>query len=135
MPLTDAERAYVGTQFLGRLATIDSKGVPQNNPVGVRFNEELGTFDIGGHDLANSRKFKNIQANPNVSLVIDDLESVQPWKVRGIEIRGRAEAIQGVTPEHEHFSAELIRVHPQRIISWGVDPEVPGMQRRSVASG
>jgi pyridoxamine 5'-phosphate oxidase family protein len=29
-----------------------------------------------------------VQANPRVSFVIDDIVSTQPWKVRGIEIRG-----------------------------------------------
>ena len=33
---------------------------------------------------------------------------------RGIEIRGRGEAIALPTP--------LIRIHPERIVSWGIDP-------------
>jgi pyridoxamine 5'-phosphate oxidase family protein len=44
--------------------------------------------------------------------VIDDLESVDPWRPRGVEVRGRAEAIARPTP--------LIRIHPERIISWGL---------------
>jgi pyridoxamine 5'-phosphate oxidase family protein len=133
MIFTEAELKFLTGQRLGRLATVDSKGAPQNNPVGFRLNEELGTIDIGGHNLGASRKFQNIRRNPYVSFVVDDQPSVQPWRVRGVEIRGRAEAISGQQPELAHFSAELIRVHPERILSWGVDPDAPGMQRRSVA--
>jgi pyridoxamine 5'-phosphate oxidase family protein len=132
MIFTEAELKYLTAQRLGRLATVDSSGAPQNNPVGFRINEELGTIDIGGHNLGASRKFHNIQGNPQVSFVVDDQPSVQPWRVRGIEIRGRAESVSGQQSELAHFSAELIRVHPERILSWGVDPETPGMQRRNV---
>jgi pyridoxamine 5'-phosphate oxidase family protein len=132
MIFTEAELKFLTGQRLGRLATVDSKGAPQNNPVGFRLNEELGTIDIGGHNLGASRKFQNIQRNPYVSLVVDDQPSVQPWRVRGVEIRGRAEAISGQQPELAHFSAELIRIYPERILSWGVDPDASGMQRRSV---
>ena len=127
MPLTDIELAYLGSQRLGRLATVDSKGAPQNNPVGFHVNSELGTIDIGGFNLGKSRKFANIQNNPQVAFVIDDLVSVQPWQVRGIEIRGRAEALTGLSTEQAQFSAELIRIYPERILSWGLDPAEPGM--------
>jgi pyridoxamine 5'-phosphate oxidase family protein len=46
--------------------------------------------------------------------VIDDLASVNPWRPRAIEIRGRAEAISA--PQ------AIIRIHPERIISWGLGP-------------
>ncbi|MFC8365543.1 PPOX class F420-dependent oxidoreductase [Streptomyces griseorubiginosus] len=132
MSLTEAELAYVNSQYLGRLSTVDRKGAPQNNPVSFRYNTELGTFDIGGRNLAESRKFKNILGNPQVAFVIDDLVSARPWTVRGIEIRGRAEAIAGHSPAQPHFSQELIRVYPRRILSWGIDPELQGMQKRNV---
>ena len=47
MPFTDAERAYLGSQMLGRLATIGPDGVPQNNPVGYRLDPATGTIEIG----------------------------------------------------------------------------------------
>jgi pyridoxamine 5'-phosphate oxidase family protein len=40
--------------------------------------------------------------------------------VRGIEIRGRAEALTDQEPPMPGMSAELIRIHPRRIISWGL---------------
>lgn len=130
MSLTQAERDYLATQKLGRLATVGPDGTPQNNPVGFRYNAELGTIDIGGYNLAASRKFRNVEANGRAAFVVDDIVSTRPWRVRGVEIRGTAEALRDQTPRRG-FSAELIRIHPQRIFSWGIDPDKPEMQRRT----
>lgn len=133
MSFTQAELDYLATQRLGRLATVDPDGAPQNNPVGFRYNPELGTIDIGGHNLSQSRKFHNVRRHPPVSFVVDDLASVRPWRVRGVEIRGRAEALTGTDPLMPGMSGELIRIHPTRILSWGVDPEQKGMFARNAA--
>jgi pyridoxamine 5'-phosphate oxidase family protein len=129
---TDSELAYLAGQRLGRLATISPSGAPQNNPVGFSVNAELGTVDIFGFNLAKSKKFRNLKGNPNVAFVVDDLASVDPWVVRGVEVRGTAEALDGVTPPMAHMSSQVIRVHPRRIISWGVDPYLPNMSARDV---
>lgn len=114
---------------LARLATVDATGAPQNSPVGCHYNPRTGTIDIYGRDMGNSRKFRNITANNRVALVIDDVKSARPWIVRGLEVRGRAEALTGQdTPDG--LSAEVIRVHPELVFSWGVNPDTPGMQRR-----
>jgi pyridoxamine 5'-phosphate oxidase family protein len=121
MPLTDAEVNYLASQRLGRLATVDSSGAPQNNPVGFRYNPELGTIDIGGRAMGASRKFRNLAANPRVAFVVDDLASIQPWQVRCVEIRGHAEALTGESPLVPGMSGEIIRIHPDRVISFGLD--------------
>jgi len=113
--------AYLQTQRLGRLATVDSHGAPQNNPVGFRYNAELGTIDIGGRNMGASRKFANLAGNPKVAFVVDDIASVQPWRVRCVEIRGHAEALREQVGQPQGFSAELIRIYPDRVISFGVD--------------
>lgn len=125
MSLTDIERDYLATQRLGRLATVGPKGDPQNNPVGFRYNPDLGTFDIYGMNMAKSRKYRNIQGNDQVALVIDDLASVEPWRVRGIEIRGRAETVTA-------DATDFIRIHPRTIFTWGLDPSVQGVVKRTV---
>ena len=79
--------AAAPTRRLGRLATVDFHGAPQNNPVSFRYNPDLGTIDIGGHAMGASRKFRNIAANAQVAFVVDDIASYQPWKVRCVEIR------------------------------------------------
>jgi pyridoxamine 5'-phosphate oxidase family protein len=120
MPFSDAELAYLATQRLGRLATVDSGGAPQNSPVGFRYNSELGTIDIGGHSMGASRKFRNLAGNSRVAFVIDDIASYQPWRVRCVEIRGHAEALTDQEPPMAGTSREIIRVHPDRIISFGL---------------
>lgn len=117
---SEAERAYLASQRLARMATVDPKGQPQANPVGF-FPQADGTILIGGHALATTKKWRNLQAHPKVSLVVDDIVSVTPWRVRGVEIRGRAELLTGPHDLGPHFSEELIRVHPEWIHSWGLD--------------
>jgi pyridoxamine 5'-phosphate oxidase family protein len=66
----------------------------------------------------------DLNGNPRVAIVIDDLESVDPWIPRGIEIRGAAELheVGGV----EKFGAggwdeAWVRILPERVISWGIE--------------
>jgi pyridoxamine 5'-phosphate oxidase family protein len=127
--LTPEERAYLHNQPLGRLATVDAQGAPQNNPVGFNVNDD-GTIDIGGRAMASTRKWRNIHTNAAVALVVDDLQSVNPWTVRGVEIRGTAEPTIIATQPGDYMSPDIIRLRPQRIISWGLDPERPGMTSR-----
>ena len=132
MSLTKHEREYLASQPLGRLATVDSSGHPQNNPVGFDYDGDTGTIDIGGFSMGTTRKFANVATTPFASLVVDDLVSKDPWTVRGIEIRGRAEAISGQEPRNSYSGPDIIRITPTRIISWGLDPEHPGMTGRTV---
>ncbi|UFQ18849.1 MULTISPECIES: PPOX class F420-dependent oxidoreductase [Streptomyces] len=119
---SEAERAYLRSQRLGRMATVDPKGQPQANPVGF-FPQDDGTILVGGHALGNTKKWRNLQANPKVSLVVDDIVSLEPWRVRGIDIRGEAELLTGPHALGPGFSEELIRIHPRRIHSWGLGEE------------
>jgi pyridoxamine 5'-phosphate oxidase family protein len=115
---TDQELEYLTErrpERLGRIATVGKDGAPHVVPVGWRFNPELDTIDVGGMNLPRTKKFRDVRRTGRASIVIDDLESVDPWQPRGIEIRGSAEALQGDRPR--------IRIHPQRIISWGVESE------------
>jgi len=122
LSLTPVELDYLRSQRLGRLATVDGAGAPQNNPVGFFINEATSQVLIGGFNLAESRKFRNLGANPNVAFVVDDLASVDPWTPRGIEIRGRAEGLTDADPPVPGFSRELIRITPRWIGSWGLEP-------------
>lgn len=132
MLFTQEEIAYLSTQRLGRLATVQKNGTVQANPVGFSLNQRLGTIDIGGRDLAATQKFRNLHANRQVALVIDDLASVDPWRVRGIEIRGTAEALVNPTDSASFIPGAIIRIHPRRIISWGITSD--HMEARNVDS-
>jgi pyridoxamine 5'-phosphate oxidase family protein len=131
---TDKEVAYLSRQRLGRLATIGSDGAPHVVPVGFRYNPALDTIEIGGHALGKTRKFHNVQRQPRVSFVVDDLESVDPWTPRGIEIRGTAEALDyGGAVLGPGFGQELIRLYPRRIVAWGIDtPPFAGANARTM---
>jgi pyridoxamine 5'-phosphate oxidase family protein len=75
--------------------------------VGFSYNPATSTIDINGFNLEKSQKFRNIAANGSAAFVVDDLVSIQPWRVRCLEIRGVAEAVTtGDGP--------LIRLHPRR---------------------
>jgi pyridoxamine 5'-phosphate oxidase family protein len=118
--LTEKELAYLRGQRLGRLATVDGDGRPQVSPVGF-FLREDGGVDIGGWNMGGTRKWRNIAGNPYVSLVVDDVASVNPWKVRGVEIRGTAEQVEGPHGYGAQLSPQLIRIRPYKIFGWGVD--------------
>ena len=111
---TEAELRYLaGGRQLGRIATVGADGTPHVVPVTWIYNAARETIDIGGHELERSKKFRDVDRTGRAAIVIDDLASTDPWRPRGIEIRGRGEAIALPTP--------LIRIYPQRIVSWGIE--------------
>lgn len=114
--LTSAQIKYLKSQRLGRLATLRPDGTLQNNPVGFTFDEETGTFEIGGSNMGESQKYKNVVANGQVAFVVDDLETVDPWKPRMVEVRGTAEPIPNDDPRKS-----TVRIQPNRVISFGIE--------------
>lgn len=115
---TAAELSYLAGQPLGRLATLGPDGAPQTRPVGFSHNPELDTIDIRGMNMGSSRKYRNVAADGRVSFVVDDLASTDPWRPRGVEVRGRAETVPG-----PGGGRELIRIHPERVLGWGLDSD------------
>lgn len=128
---TPAEIEYLKSQRLGRLATVNSKGEPHVVPVSFRYNAELDTIDIGGRNMAPTKKYRDAARQGKVAFVVDDV--LPPWQPRGIEIRGRAEISptggQEIVPS---FSSEIIRIYPVRIIGWGIDGDAYQAQSRTV---
>ena len=119
------EIEYLRSSLLARLATVGRDGTPHVAPVGMfSHNAALDTIDIGGRDLTNTKKFRDVQRSGRAALVIDDMASIDPWQPRGIEIRGRAEAVEEPKP--------IIRVHPERIVAWGIDSTISQQNSRSV---
>jgi pyridoxamine 5'-phosphate oxidase family protein len=112
---TEVELRYLaGGRQLGRLATVGRDGTPHVVPVAWIYNAVRETIDIGGSELERSKKYRDVARTGRAAIVVDDVESTDPWRPRGVEIRGRAEAIPLPTP--------LIRIHPERIVSWGLGP-------------
>lgn len=109
-----AELAYLGQPRLARLATVGRDGVPHVTPVGRwSLHPDQQALDITGHDFDKTKKYRDVATTGRAALVIDDLASTEPWHPRGVEVRGRAETVTDPHP--------LIRIHPDRIVSWGLD--------------
>jgi pyridoxamine 5'-phosphate oxidase family protein len=119
--LTTAQIEYLAGQRLGRIATAGADGKPHVVPTSFRYNADLGTLDVGGHHVATTKKYRDVQANGWAALVVDDLVSTDPWTPRMLEIRGRAEAIPtGGTAFGRGFGDAFIRIHPTKINSFGI---------------
>ncbi len=129
MIFTDKEIEYLTGQRLGRLATVTPGGRAHVVPTGFRLDDERTAIEIGGHNLASRRPhyLRNIETNPWVAFVVDDLAAVNPWTPRGITIRGRAEIhAEGGQRLGPGFDSLLIRIAPTRITSWGIDTHAFG---------
>lgn len=98
---------------LGRVATVGKDGTPHVVPVGWSYNREHDAIEVGGRDFARTKKFRDVERSGRAAIVIDDLASTDPWRPRAVEVRGRAEAI--------HEPRPLIRIHPEKVVSWGLD--------------
>ena len=123
---------------MARLATADSQGKPHVIPVCYAFDGAriYSALDLKPKRVAARRlkRVRNIMANPNVALVIDDYS--EDWTtlayvlVHGVaeiletgDERRRAEALlrdkyaqyQGLLEE----GCTVIRITPSRIVSWG----------------
>jgi pyridoxamine 5'-phosphate oxidase family protein len=73
---TENEVEYLRGQRLARVATADRGGSPHVVPVGFRLSDDASAIEIGGHNLAKSKKWRDLQANPKIAIVIDDLATV-----------------------------------------------------------
>jgi pyridoxamine 5'-phosphate oxidase family protein len=122
-PFSEKEIYYLRDQRLGRMATAGGDGSPHIAPVGFRLGADAAAIDIGGHGLSKSKKWRDLEANPKIAFVVDDLASVDPWTPRGIEIRGRAELhYEGGTQRFgDGWDAVWFSIVPERIVSWGIE--------------
>jgi pyridoxamine 5'-phosphate oxidase family protein len=67
-----------------------------------------------------TRRHKNIKnGNARVSLVIECLQLVDPWRPRGIKVRGTAEVIER---DGMFGKGSYLRISPQVTMSWGIEP-------------
>ncbi len=109
---TTEELAYLRERRLGRIATVGKDGTPHVTPVGWSLSADESAIEVGGIELARTKKYRDVARSGRAAIVVDELVSVNPWHVRGVEVRGRAEAL----PD----DGGRIRIHPDRVISWGL---------------
>ena len=120
---TQEEIEYLQSQRLARLATLSANGDLHVVPLAFRYNPEYDTIDLGGHNFAGSKKYKDALRYGRVALVVDDV--LPPWRPRFVEVRGTVEAFgEGGKAIHEGFAPEMLRLTPTYIVSIGINDEV-----------
>ncbi len=108
----ESEAEFLAENFLGRIASVSPSGQPHVVPVSYRFDGS--TIIFGGWNLTKTLKFRNLSANNKVAFVVDEIVSTSPWRVRGVELRGRAEVIR------EDQGGLFVRIVPTKVRSWGL---------------
>src|SRR5579859_3269120 len=120
---TAAEIAYLKSQRLGRLATVNEKGDLHVVPVGFRYNADHDTIDIGGHNIVPTKKYRDALKHGRVAFVVDDV--LPPWRPRMVEVRGTVQGLpEGGKEIMKDFSPTILRITPTYIVSLGVNDEV-----------
>jgi pyridoxamine 5'-phosphate oxidase family protein len=114
---TEKEIAYMKSQMLGRIATVSPRGQPDVVPVSFEFDGK--DLWVGSHSqeiFVRGKKYLNVtKGNSKVALVVDDLESIDPWKPRSLKIYGTAE----IADHNGRFGpGKYIRISPK--ISWSM---------------
>ena len=119
---SESEREYLKSQRLARIATVDSHGQPTVDAVGFSLDGEQ--ILVGTHSPVLTRKYRNVlDGNTKVALIVDDLQSVQPWLPRGVKIHGVAEVVERAG----HFGpGSYLVITPTVSWSWGIEPEESG---------
>ncbi|MCC7090293.1 MAG: PPOX class F420-dependent oxidoreductase [Chloroflexi bacterium] len=130
MPLTPQELdTFLSEPHIAVVATAGPTGKPHAMPVWYAWRDGKVLFHTG----ADSKKMRNLRANPRVSVVVDS--KVAPYKVVVIEGRAREGAGDGAlaTEIAIHYLGEqfgsryveqsggpgtLVTVEPDKIISW-----------------
>ena len=123
---TSAETAYLQSQPLMRFASASPTGRPDVAP--VVFQIDGDDIVTAGFDITHTVRYRNVLANPRVSVVVDDLASTDPWSPRGIKIIGTAVV-------EDSDGSPRFRITPEVIISWAINdttPGIPKMERRTV---
>ncbi len=94
MSFTPAEREYLMSHPIARLATLGPEGQPDVEPITIELDGDgpgLWICTAGGSAL-RTRKYRNITGGRRkVALVVDDIPSFDPFVARGIRIYGRAD--------------------------------------------
>ncbi|MHC9293905.1 PPOX class F420-dependent oxidoreductase [Mycobacterium sp. LTG2003] len=127
MAFTDDELAYLRSQPVARLATVNADGQPDVVP--VAFEVDGSDIWVGGvgANVLRTRKLVNIgQGRTQVSLVVDDLVSMDPFIARAIRIYGDAEPpVERVGMMGPGWYA---RITPRLSWSWNLAGEPAGEQ-------
>src|SRR5262245_35442550 len=105
MVIDDDLRAFIDSQRVGRLATVDQQGQPHAVPVCFALEGDRVYSAIDEKPKragARLQRLRNIETNPNVVLLLDVYEDADWSRLRFVQLRGRARIIE---PGQEHMRA------------------------------
>ncbi len=120
---TEKEIEYLQSQRLGRMATLGANGDLHVVPLAFRYNADADTIDLGGHDIAHTKKYRDAVRYGRIAFVVDDV--LPPWRPRLIEVRGTVEALNAGGQEiGKGFAADILRLTPTYIVSIGINDDV-----------
>jgi PPOX class probable F420-dependent enzyme len=97
MIIDDALRTFIESQRVGRLATVDEHGRPHAVPVCFALADDVIYSVIDEKPKragAKLRRLRNIEANPNVVLLLDVYDDADWSRLRYVQLRGRARIIE-----------------------------------------
>ena len=113
--LSDAERRFVGSMRVARLATADANGAPHVVPVcyaviGASFYATIDEKPKRS-EVRAMKRLRNIAENASVAAVIDRYD--EDWsRLAWVMLRGRAEILHD-GDEHDRAQAALRERYPQ----------------------
>jgi nitroimidazol reductase NimA-like FMN-containing flavoprotein (pyridoxamine 5'-phosphate oxidase superfamily) len=133
MKLTEAEKGFIQTMRVMRVATVDEDGTTHNVPVCPLVNKDRIYFATERH----ARKVRNIKANPHIAVVFDEYSEAWDY-LRGVTIQGTARVVNTTEfrrlrkqiyakyPQYERQAAlgerdsVIVEIKPERKFSWGL---------------
>ena len=142
MQLSEPQTRWLTRAPVGHLATASATGAPHVIPVCFAFDGQViySVLDQKPKSapLIRLRRVRNIQANPQVSLVVDHYED--DWQRLGyLLVTGRAEvlldggervgAIRLLREKYHQYRTmdvdanPVIKIVPDRIVGWGTVPD------------
>ena len=127
MAFSDDEVAYLRSQPVARLATVNADGGPDVVPVAFEVDDSVIWVGGVGAQVLDTRKLRNIRAGRvKVSLVVDDLVSIEPFIARSVRVYGEAEPpVERVGMMGPGFYS---RISPRVSWSWNLAGEPAGEQ-------
>jgi pyridoxamine 5'-phosphate oxidase family protein len=120
---TPGEIAYMGENTMCRMATVGRNGELHVAPVTYVYNADEDAIDIGGIDFANTKKWRDLQHDRHLTILVDDFS---PSAAHAIEVRGEAEVHDTggstINPRIDGFVEQFVRLRPTYVVSWGIEP-------------
>jgi pyridoxamine 5'-phosphate oxidase family protein len=112
---TNSELEYLRTSSedgqRANLTIIGGDGSFRIVPVRIAYDEAEDAIEIAAPEALHVGINLPPVDVPEVELIVDDLASIEPWKPRGVEMSGAAEALT---------SPPRIRIRPEAVRSWGL---------------